>query len=148
MHWFIYQRILRKHIQLLSQFLNTMQKPVTIISREDRFKIVHTSYVFYNKIIRQAANLNKAFGWQILLTVPLIVLMLLYNIYYLSKLNADLLMGAFHILLEVILGVVSLVLFVVPSSQTIHEVNQFSDILQNINRSIEEDILLEEMVLI
>lgn len=143
--WITYQHVLKRHIRLMNNYLHTLRYS-SLSFKESMLEIAENSYKLYNQIVRQADNLNKAYGWQMLFIVPLILIMLLYDIYLLSKIGVSHLEYSFHVIHEVVIGFFLLMLIVVPSYMTEQESKKFFRILRNIDMNIQEDPMFEEIV--
>lgn len=143
--WITFQHVLKRHIGLMNNYLETLRYS-SLSFKESMLEIAENSYKLYNQIVRQADNLNRAYGWQMLCIVPLILIMLLYDTYLISKIGLKHLEHSWHVIHEVVIGFILLILIVVPSYMTEQESKNFSGILRNINMTIQEDPMFEEIV--
>lgn len=130
----------------MNQYLTILNSPI-IHPRNTNRTVLLESASIYKTVTKLARNLNVAFEWQILLTLPVILTLLLYDAFYLTQLREKNLSEAYHILFEIFMGAVYLFTVVLASTMTVLETEKYAINLKKIDVTHVNDSVFEDMVL-
>lgn len=130
----------------MNQYLAVLDSPI-IYHRNTNQTVVFESVSIYKTVTKLARNLNVAFEWQILSTVPVILILLLYDAFYLTQIREKNLSEAYHILYEIFMGAIYLFTVVLASTMTVQETEKYAGNLKKIQVAHMNDPVFEEMVL-